>query len=82
MTQRCTSKWVFMDCTHSDTLNLFIFQLHLRYIIILVSGVNPGDYILHNSQSDYPNKSCIQLTPCVVIIIVLTVFPLLYFTSP
>ena len=37
---------------------------------------------LYNLKSDHPNKSSTHLTPCIVITVLLTIFPMPYFTSP
>ena len=37
---------------------------------------------LHNSQNDHPNKSSAHLTSYIVIKILLTIFPMLYFIFP
>ena len=62
-------------------LSFFIFQLQLTYNITLVSGIYTSDYTLHNLVSDHLNKSCTFMTPYIVMRILLTVFPMLYFTS-
>ena len=50
------------------------------YNIILVSGVYPSDQTLYNILCDHPDKSRTHLTPDIVIRILLTIFPMLYFT--
>ena len=71
----------FILKVHCFKYVLFIFQLQLMYNIIL--GEEPKDEaFIYNLRSDHLNKSCAHLTPHMVITILLTVFPVLYFTSP
>ena len=53
----------------------------LYWHIVLVSGEHPSDWALQNLLSDHPDKSNTHLTPHTVITILLTVFPMLYFTT-
>ena len=50
------------------------------YNIILVSGYNPMIRHLYNFQSEQSYKTGTHLTPYIVITILLTIFPMLYFT--
>ena len=61
--------------------SFFIFQFQLTYNIVLVSGVHPSDETLRILQSDHPDTSRTHLTPNVVTRL-LTVLPVLYFSSP
>ena len=66
---------------HFLILIIFIFQLHLTYNVILVSDAQPSDWTLYNFLSDHPDEPRTHLPPHAVMIILLTVFPVLYSTS-
>ena len=75
--------WCFNS--HVENINFFNFfiTVDLQYYFVLVSGVQQsGSTIIYTLQSDHPDISRTHLTPYIVITIILTIFPMLYFTSP
>ena len=69
----------------SEMASLFFFpflKLQLAFNIILASGVQHIQLItLPNLESDHCDRSYTHLTPYMVITKLLTVFPVLFFTS-
>ena len=58
------------------------FQLRLIYNIISVSGLQLSDLTFIQLTKWSPDKCSTHLTPYIIIRILSTIFPMLYFTSP